>query len=371
MKKVIVSILLLVFLLGGIIGCKNNQITNPNSNPVVDSFVENNEQIEEGVTEVGENIEQETEIIEGETTSIDENIQIIQQNSDSLESNFNELQNIVPELMLLSNNDEEIMSLIYRSIDAIRASANNIEQSNESITQSNEAIQSERQELLRILRDIQNNNQRAERIQAEMQQKDEVIADRDARIDELEDDLESSSTQYLGLLIGFGALMMVLGVLGFFYNFKVGIALLGIGGITVAMSAAVMYYMGIFAIIGLCIAGGGLVLMLAYLAWLLFRGRRWAQSTEENTELLEVVKQELPQEKRREIFGDRIRPGLADQLQSPFTKKAVDKIRRTKLKPKMESTIAHPNPHGDLVVRDGAVYQKVDIDPSALDIKND
>lgn len=357
MKKIIVSFLLVVFLFSGISACKHSQISNPNSNPVVDSFVENNEQIEEEVTEVGETIEEETDNIKEETTSIDENIQIIQENSNSLEANFNELQNIVPELMALSGNNEEIMSLIYRSIDTIRASANNIEQSNESITQSNESIQTERQELLRILRDIQNNNQRAERIQQEINQKDQVIAQRESRIDELEDQAEQASTKYLGMLIAFGVVIMVLGVLGFFYNFKVGIAMLGIGGVTVAVTAATMYYMGWFAIIGLVTMGLGLLLLIGYMAWALFRGRTWAKATEENAELIETIKQELPETKTYEIFGDRIKPGLAHTLQSPSTQKVVEKIRRTRLKPKMEHTISRTS--NDVIIQDGVVYQKI------------
>ena len=368
MKNFTIIILLSVLSIG-MFSCKSKTPVNPNSNPVVDSFVENNQQIEENVNETQETIGKETGNIGSQNTTIDENIKIIQENSDGLESNFAELQNIVPELMALSNNDQEVMNLIYRSIDAIRASANNIEQSNESITQSNEAIRSERQELLRILKNIQNNNKRAERLQAEFDQKDKVIASLETENEGLKDDLESSSTKYLGILIGIGAVIMILGVLGFFYNFKVGIVMLGIGGLTVAVSSAVMYYMGWFALIGLVIAGGGLLIMLVYIAWMLFRGRTFAKATEENAELIETIKQELPEEKNREIFGDRIRPGLAQILQSQRTQKEIDKIRRNKLKPKMENTINHSG-NGDLVVRDGVVYQRIDIANKA-NLQND
>lgn len=366
-KSIFISILFVMLFGTLLLGCKNNPLDNPNSNPVVDSFVENNKQIEEEVNESQKTIGEETENIDEKTTNIDENIKIIQENSNSLESNFNELQNIVPELMLLSSNDPEIMELIYRSIDAIRASATNIEQSNESITQSNETIMSERQELLKILKDIQNNNKRAERIQSEINKKDAVIAERDKKIDELEDAAEQASTKYLGMLIAVGVVIMVLGVLGFFYNFRVGLAGLAIGGITVAVTAATMYYMGWFAIIGLVTMGLGLLLLIGYLAWILFRGRTWYNATEENAELMETIKQELPETKRYEIFGDRIKPGIAQQMQSKRTQKEIDRIRRNIIKPKIENTIAQGG-NGDFVIQDGIIYQKV---KSTTKIEND
>ena len=368
MKKILISIFLIMFFFGGISGCKNKDLTNPDSNPVVDSFIENNNEIRDGLNQTQKDIDKETTNIEEGTTDIDKNIKIIQENSNSLESNFNELQNIIPELMLLSNNDEEIMKLIYRSIDTIRASANNIDQSNESITQSNEAIIAERQEILRILRSVENNNKRAARIQEDLNKKDKVIASQEGKIDELEDAAEQASTKYLGMLIAFGVVIMVLGVLGFFYNFKVGIAMLGIGGITVAVTAATMYYMGWFAIIGLVVMGVGLLALIGYMAFIAFRGRTFYKATEENAELIETIKQELPEAKNYEIFGDRIRPGLAQVMQSKSTQREVDKIRRKVIKPKIENTIGIKNSN-DLVVKDGFVYQKVAV--ANNDIQND
>jgi hypothetical protein len=61
--------------------------------------------------------------------------------------------------------------------------------------------------------------------------------------------------------------------------------------------------------------------------------------TEENVELIEMVKQELPADKKVEIFGDRAKPGLAHNLQSQKTKDKVQEIRKTKLKDKINPTI--------------------------------
>lgn len=362
MKKAIALFFLIIISLG-VIGCKNKDLANPKTDPVVDSFVENNNEIKKEINKTQEEINKETKVVLKETKNIDENIEIIKENSNNLELNFNELQNIVPELMELTNNDEEIMSLIYRSIETIKKSAENINQSNDSIEQSNEAIIAERQELLKILKSIENNNKRVERIQEDIKEKDKIIESKDKKIDQLEDQAEQASTKYLGMLVAFGAVIMVLGVLGFFYNFRVGIIMLGIGGITVSITAATMYYMGWFAIIGLVTMGVGLLLLVTYLAWTLFRGRTFAKATEENAELIETIKQELPESKKYEIFGDRIRPGLAQMMQSKSTQKEIDRIRRKVIKPKMENTIG-PKSNSELVFMDGVAYQKVGIAPN-------
>jgi len=160
------------------------------------------------------------------------------------------------------------------------------------------------------------------------------------------------------MLIAFGVIIMVLGTLGFFYNMKVGIAMLGIGGLTVSLAAAAIYYMGWFAVVGLVIAGTGMVCLFGHLGWALYRGRVFAKATEEHTELIETMKQDLPANTNKEYFGDRIKPGLVQNLQSVSTQRLVDQIRRRKLKPKIENTIFHPNLQ-DVVIKDGIIYQRV------------
>lgn len=158
----------------------------------------------------------------------------------------------------------------------------------------------------------------------------EIIEAKDQKIQTLQEASQKSSTKYLGMLIAFGVIIMVLGVLGFFYNAKVGIAMLGIGGVTVAVTAATMYYMGWFALIGLVTMGSGLLLLIIYLAWALFRGRVFSGAFKENVDLIEVIKQELPVDKKGQIFGEGLKPGLAQSLQSAATIAEVSKIRKSK-----------------------------------------
>lgn len=367
MKKIASLFIVLIFLFGGISGCKNGpSYNNPDTNPVVESLVDENEQIGENVDESQRTIGEQTENIDEQTQVIEDNITSINDNSNSLRTNLDTLEALIAELEE-ADVDANIINALYDAEISIRESAATINASNESIRQSNEIIKAERQELQNALRDIELNNRRAERIQSELQQKDDVIAGQTERIDELEDAAEQASTKYLGMLIAFGVVIMVLGVLGFFYNFKVGIAMLGIGGITVAVTAGVMYYMGWFAIIGLAVMGVGLLGLIGYLAWAMLRGRTFAKATAENAELIETIKQELPETKAYEIFGDRIRPGLAHTMQSKSTQKEIDKIRRKIIKPKIENTIVR-SPAAGVIIKDGVVYQPIATPPT---IEND
>jgi len=356
MKKIATLLVVLMLVFGGFAGCKSKpNFNNPDSNPVAESLVNENEQIHENVDESQATIGEETENIDEQTQIIEDNITSINSNSNTLRSNLDTLEGLISQLED-ANVDQDIINALYDAEISIRESAATIDAANESIRQSNEAIKLERQELQNALRDIELNSRRAERLQSDLQAKDDVIAGQTERIDELEDAAEQASTKYLGMLIAFGVVIMVLGVLGFFYNFKVGLAMLGIGGITVAVTAGVMYYMGWFAIIGLVIMGVGLLGLIGYLAWAMMRGRTFAKATEENAELIETIKQELPDTKAYEIFGDRIRPGLAHSMQSKSTQKEIDKIRRKIIKPKIENTIVH-SPVGGVLVKDGIVYQ--------------
>lgn len=364
MKKNTTLLIVLMLVFGSFIGCKGKpSLNNPNSNPVVESLVSENKQIHENVDESQETIGEETENIDEQTQVIEDNITSINTNSNSLRSNLDTLEALTSQLKG-KNVDKSVIDALYDAEISIRESAATIDTANESIRQSNEAIKAERQELQNALRDIELNNKRAERLQKDLDAKDNVIASQTKRIDELEDAAEQASTKYLGMLIAFGVVIMVLGVLGFFYNFKVGLAMLGIGGITVAVTAGVMYYMGWFAIIGLIIMGVGLLGLIGYLAWAMMRGRTFAKATEENAELIETIKQELTDTKAYEIFGDRIRPGIAHTMQSKSTQREIDKIRRRVIKPKMENTIPR-SPAGGVIVKDGVIYQPVAPAPSA------
>lgn len=358
MKNFIIILILSVFSLGFMLSCKSKPFENPDSNVVIESIIDENEKIKANINESQESIGKETNTISEQIKIIEENVDVIGSNSNSLEENFQTLQSLVPELMALTNNDQKIMDLIHKSLGTIKSSSETIDKSNETIKNSNEAIKLEREELKNATKDIASQQQKAERLQNDIGQKDKIIAEKEKKISELEKTAEQASTKYLGMLIAFGVIIMVLGVLGFFYNAKVGIAMLGIGGITVAVTAATMYYMGWFALIGLITMGAGLLLLIIYLAWALFRGRVFAKATEENAELIETIKQDLPAEKTKEIFGDRIKPGIAQVLQSPSTKKEIDKIRRNILKPKMENTIKKPINPNDILIIDGIVYQK-------------
>ena len=150
---------------------------------------------------------------------------------------------------------------------------------------------------------------------------------------------------YLGLIFIIGSVVVLVGIaLAFFYNRKVGITIAGLGVLALSLAAGATFYLKYLAIVGALILGGTVMGTTIYLALLAIRENKkntdLEKINEENVELIEVVKQELPSEKKVEIFGDRAKPGLAHNIQSQKTKDKVQEIRKTKLKDKINPTIS-------------------------------
>lgn len=107
--------------------------------------------------------------------------------------------------------------------------------------------------------------------------KDDIIYKQDEKNKELQKTIDRDSTKYLGMLIAGGSIMMVLGVLGFFWNIRTGIILLGIGGVTVGVTAATLIYLEWLALASLIVLGGGFLIMIIYLGYLIFTGKKIAK----------------------------------------------------------------------------------------------
>lgn len=149
---------------------------------------------------------------------------------------------------------------------------------------------------------------------------------------------------YLGLIFIIGSVVVLVGVgLAIFYERKVGMTIAGLGILALSLAAGATFYLKYLAIVGALILGGTIIGTTVYLALLAIKESKKKEDlekiTEENVELIEMVKQELPADKKVEIFGDRAKPGLAHNLQSQKTKDKVQEIRKTKLKDKINPTI--------------------------------
>lgn len=156
-----------------------------------------------------------------------------------------------------------------------------------------EGTETDKPKLIKLDIIAENQVTRAKLVRESVAQKDTLIKKQDEKIDGLEEAVNNSSTKYLGMLIAFGAVVMVLGVVGFFYNFRVGLTMLAIGGITVGVSAATMIYLGLFALISLITFGVGMLALIGYLAWTLFDGRKAKIELQEKKKELEHKSENL------------------------------------------------------------------------------
>lgn len=149
---------------------------------------------------------------------------------------------------------------------------------------------------------------------------------------------------YLGVIFFAGTVVVLAGVaLSFFYSRKVGITIAGMGMIALCLAAGATFYLKYLAILGAGVVALTVIGTIIYLVITTVnesnKKNDLEKTTEENVELLEVVKQELSPDKKIEIFGDRARPGIAHSIQTEKTKKKVQEIREKTLKKKIAPTI--------------------------------
>jgi hypothetical protein len=162
--------------------------------------------------------------------------------------------------------------------------------------------------------------------------------------DKIKQDAVKKLYSYLGIIFFIGTVVVLVGVaLSFFYSKKVGITIASMGVVALCLAAGATFYLKYLALIGAIVLGVSIIGTLVYLVYTTIvenkKKNDLEQATEENVELLEVVKQELPIDKKIEIFGDRAKPGIAHTIQTEKTKKKVLEIRENKLKKKIAPTI--------------------------------
>ena len=159
-----------------------------------------------------------------------------------------------------------------------------------------------------------------------------------------------------------GTLMIIAGVIfaifskGSFLMEGIGLAISGF--LLIGVSVALIQWGTQFAI-GALIVFGIVAAFWVWQTWDQMRKKRKAEELaekekaltdevamrekvlEEVVETVEIAKQELPEDKKLEIFGYKAKPGAIVMVQSPETKKEVMRVRSNGLKKKMEHTIVH------------------------------
>lgn len=101
--------------------------------------------------------------------------------------------------------------------------------------------------------------------------------------------------------------------------------MIGVGVITVTAAAALTMYLEWVALAGLIALGLAAVTTIGYGTYFVAKGRNAEKAVTEQTQLVEIMKQDL--QTKKEIFGVGVRPGLADSIQSKATAKRIARHR--------------------------------------------
>ncbi len=318
-------------------GCSGTRIVGPSNNSVSDRFTE----IVEEQIELTDEAQERTEIIWISIPIIEEDATQIQEQTDVIEQATDHMTEVMDEAT-----DEQLAPEIEKplriDVATIDASAESIRESAADIVDYAALLRAETEKLRATLEALKSANGEAQANLGEIEKLEASIADLESQLWEQEAELKRQAIQrlytYLGGMFAIGFLMIISGaVLMIFVTKKGGLLLMGIGVLVVAVSAALTMYLEYVAIAGLVILGLALASLVGYGIFMAVKSNRAEKAVAEQTELLEVVKQDLSDESRKQIFGDGMKRGLADQIQSKSTSKRVAAQRRA-MKERIEPT---------------------------------
>ncbi len=318
-------------------GCSTTRIVGPSDSSVSDRFTE----IVEEQIELTDEAQERTEIIWNHIPPIEQDAAQIQEQTDVIEQATDHMTEVMDEAT-----DEqlapEIEEPLRTDVATIDASADSIRESAADIVDYAALLRSETEKLRATLEALKSANGEAQVNLGEIEKLEASIADLESQLWEQEAELKRQAVQrlytYLGGMFAIGFLMIISGaVLMIFVTKKGGLLLMGIGVLVVAVSAALTMYLEWVAIAGLVILGMALASLVGYGIYMAVKSNRAEKAVAEQTELLEVVKQDLSEESRKEIFGDGMKRGRADNIQSKSTSKRVAAQRRA-MKERIEPT---------------------------------
>ena len=330
----LIAVFTICVLLGG---CAGTRIVGPSDNSVSDRFTE----IVEEQIELTDEAQERTEIIWNNIPPIEQDAAQIQEQTDVIEQATDHMTEVMDEATE-EQLAPEIEEPLRTDVATIDASADSIRESAADIVDYAALLRAETEKLRATLEALKAANGEAQANLGEIEQLEASIADLESQLWEQEAELKRQAIQrlytYLGGMFAIGFLMIIGGaVLMIFVTKKGGLLLMGIGVLVVAVSAALTMYLEYVAIAGLVILGMALASLVGYGIFMAVKSRNAERAVVEQTELLEVVKQDLSEESRKEIFGDGMKRGRADDIQSKSTSKRVA-AHRAEMKERIEPT---------------------------------
>ena len=274
-------------------GCSSTRIVGPSDNSVSDRFTEIVDEQIERTTDAQERTEIIWEIIppiEEDAAQIQEQTDVIGQATDHM-----------TEVMDGATDEQlapEIEEPLRTDVAIIDASADSIRESAADIVDYAALLRVETEKLRATLEALKSANGEAQANLGEIEKLEASIANLESQLWEQEAELKRQAVQrlytYLAGMFAIGFLMIISGaVLMIFVTKKGGLLLMGIGVLVVAVSAALTMYLEYVAIAGLVILGLALASLVGYGIFMAVKSNRAEKAVAEQTELLEVVKQDL------------------------------------------------------------------------------
>jgi len=130
------------------------------------------------------------------------------------------------------------------------------------------------------------------------------------------------STITLFYVIGFAGL--IIGIFMVSYSRKLGGTLILAGLLILGFATASVYYLEEIATVGLWVTIGGVVAAVATLIYLIIRAKTERKTNDQVVELVEVIKEKIPQDLRKDLFS---KGGLAYTITDPATKKIINEVK--------------------------------------------
>ena len=123
-------------------------------------------------------------------------------------------------------------------------------------------------------------------------------------------------------VIGFAGL--ILGIFMVSYSKKLGGTLILAGLLILGFATASVYYLEEIAAVGFWITIAGIITAVGTLIYLILRAKTERKTNDQVVELVEVIKEKMPQDVRNEMFS---KGGVAYTITDPSTKKIINEVK--------------------------------------------
>jgi hypothetical protein len=159
---------------------------------------------------------------------------------------------------------------------------------------------------------------------------------RNAELENEKEKLQNEAIEELyttsAYIFGLGFFTILGGLfLAFFVNRKLGYVVAGVGLLGMAIAAGAIYYLKTIATVAVISIVVSIVVSVGVGIWYFVKEVRekddYKTATEENVELIQKLKQEVPEEIRIKYFGEKVVEPVAVQLQSESTQQIVQKVK--------------------------------------------